>query len=286
MPTGAKRMAESSGSGGAASAAPTLVAPSAERERLRLGRPGHDMDAGAMGQCDLRRDVRGAPEPVDPEPAALREVRPQERPVADDPGAEQRCDLLVAETLGQGVGVRLLDDRVLRIPTVDVPAGEARREAQVLAAGQAEPARPAGMGQPRHPDAIALAPAGGAGPEPVDDTDHLVPRRHARVTRREVPFGQVEVRPADAAHAHAHADLSGPGFRNGLVDPQQRAALDGAGAIDHPRLHQVRHRRQRTTRPRPCQWTFGPTDRDVRLVALPVQRRARGGSIGCPLAWT
>ncbi len=178
-----------------------------------------------MGQCDLRSDVRGTAEPVDPEPATLREIRPQQRPVADDPGAQQRCDLLVAEPLGQGVGVRLLDDRVLRVPAVDVPAGEARGEAQVLAAGHAEAARAAGVRQPGHPDAVALAPAGGAGPEPVDDADDLVPGRDAPVTRREVSFGQVEVRPADAAHAHAHADLSGTGLRHGLVDPQQRAAL-------------------------------------------------------------
>ena len=190
---------------------------------------------------------------------------------------------------GKGVGVRLLvDHRVLRIPTVDVPAGEARREAQILVAGQAEPARAAGMGQPRAPRC---------------DRPRASGWRRARAGRRHRPPRAPGVtRLGDAARgplrpgggpsgrrrtrARAHVYLSGPRFRNGLVDPQQRAVLDGAGAIDHPRLHQVRHRRQRTTRPRPCQWTFGPTDRDVRLVALPVQRRGRGGSIGCPPAWT
>ena len=280
VPTGAKRMAESSGSGRRCVGGPGTRGPELQRQRLRLGRPGHHMDAGAMGQCDLRRDVRGAPEPVDPEPATFGEVGPPEGPVADDPGAQQRCDLLVAEPLGQGVGVRLLDDRVLRIPAVDVPAGEARGEAQVLAAGDAEPARAAGVGQPGHPDAIALAPAGGAGPEPVDDADHLVPRRHASVTRREVPFGQVEVRPADAAHARTRTrTCPGPGSGTGLSTRSSGPRSTGpARSTTHAFIRSGIGVSVRT-RPRPCQWTFGPTDRNATLVALTVQRRA-AGSIG------
>ena len=279
MPTGANRMAESSGSGGAGVGAPDAGGPELQRQRLRLGRPGHHVDAGALGQGDLRRDVRRAPESVDPEPASLGEVGPPEGPVADDPRAQQRRDLLVAEPLGQRVGVRLLDHGVLGIPAVDVPAGEARGEAQVLAAGDTEPACATGVGQPGHPDAVTLAPAGGTGPEPVDDADDLVARRHTRVARREIALGQVEVRPAHAADAHAHADLSGSGLRHGLVDLHQRTAVDRAGPVDHPRLHQVLHRRQRRTPSRPCQWTFGPTDQDATLVALTMQRRA-AGSIG------
>ena len=59
VPTGAKRMAASSGSGGAASASSGAGRSELEGQVLRLLGAGHDMDAGAAGKSDLgRRDGR------------------------------------------------------------------------------------------------------------------------------------------------------------------------------------------------------------------------------------
>ena len=92
-----------------------------------------------------------------------RRRRPCQRPVADQPGAQQRCDLQVGVALGQREAVALVGDRQLRVAAVDVPPGEARAVTQVLAAAQAvaaAPARPAEPGDAdARPDARRLAGA-------------------------------------------------------------------------------------------------------------------------------
>ena len=200
------------------------------------------MDAGAAGQRHLGREMGGAPEPVDAEPAPLGEVGPQQGPVADDPGTEQRRGLQIVEFRRQRVGVGLVDDGVLRVAPVDVPAGEARVGAEVLATGHAEAADAAGVGQPGHPDPVAHPPPGAAGPQPVDHADDLVARRHPGTARCEVALGQVEVRPAHAARPDAHPDLAWAGLGDGPLDAHQRVAMDRAGPVDHPCLHHGGHR--------------------------------------------
>ena len=201
------------------------------------------MDAGAAGQCHLGHEVGGATEAVDPEPTSLGKVGPQQGPVADDPGAQEGSRLHVVEHVGERVGVGLLHHRVRRVPPVEVPAGEAWPEAQVLAPGKTETADPAGVGQPGHPDAVALAPARGPGPESVDDPDDLVTRRHPGAARRQVALGEVEVRPAHTAGPHAYAYFTRSWFGNGPLHPHQRVplAVDWAGLVDLPRLHDLCH---------------------------------------------
>ena len=178
VPTGANRMAASSGSGGGVVRVPGAGAPSSSASSLCLGRAGHDVDAGAAGQRDLRREVRRAAEPVDAEAAALGEVGPLQGAVADDAGAEQRRDLDVVERLGERVGVGLVDHGVLGVAPVDVPAGEARVEAEVLASRSMQkrqtPQVWASQGTPmRSPTCQRVLPV----PSCVDDADHLVARR-------------------------------------------------------------------------------------------------------------
>ena len=144
---------------------------------------------------------------------------------AQSSGAASRS----SKSVGQRVGVGLVDHGVLRVAPVDVPAGEARVGAEVLAAGRAEAADAAGVGQPGHPDPVALPPPGAAGPEPVDHADDLVARRHPGTARCKVALGQVEVRPAHAARPDAHPDLAGAGLGDGPLDPHQRVAVTGPG---------------------------------------------------------
>ena len=206
------------------------------------------MDAGPAGQCDLGHQMGGTTEPVDPEPAALGEVGPQQGPVADDPGTEEGRHLHVVEFVGERVGVRLFHHDVVGVAPVDVPAGEAWPEAEVLSPRGAEAADPAGVRQPGHPDAVTLPPAGAPGTELVDHTDDLVPWRDPRPAWDQVALGEVEVRPAHAAGPDAHPHLAGPRLGNGLVHPHQRVRvpLDGAGLVDHPRLHDRQRRSVRT----------------------------------------
>src|ERR1017187_3442209 len=58
--------------------------------------------------------------------------------------------LLIAERIRYQVSVSLVDNYALGVATVDVPTGEHRRSAQILAIGHTVSARPTGMGQPGH----------------------------------------------------------------------------------------------------------------------------------------
>ena len=196
-----------------------------------------------MRQGHLGRQVGGAAEAVDAEPPSLGKVGPQQGAVADDPGAEEGRCLHVVEHVGDRVGVGLVHHRVRRVPPVEIPAGEAWSDAQVLAPGNTEITGPAGVGQPRHPDAVAFVPARAPRAEAVDDPDDLVTGRHLRATGLQVALGEVEVRTAHTAGPHAHAHLSGPRFGNGSFQPHQRMSLavGRAGVVDHPRLHHLCH---------------------------------------------
>ncbi len=111
VPTGANRMAASSGSGGAAAASARAGGAELQGQPLGLVGAGHDVDAGAPSECDLGREVGRAPEPVDAEPSPVGQVGLLQGAIADDAGAEQWGHLDVAETVGQRVGVGLVRPR-------------------------------------------------------------------------------------------------------------------------------------------------------------------------------
>ncbi len=264
MPTGANRMAESSGSGGSASAPPALAAPSSSASCCASGDRVMTWTRAprASATCAVMWAERA--EPVDPEASPLGEVGALQGAVADDPGAQQGCDLFVAELLGQRVGVGLVDHGVRRVAPVEVPAREARVEAQVLAPRQAEPADAAGVAEPGHADAVTFAASACSRPRAA--------RRCRRPRARGSPDGRRGARSPSARwrsvrhtphDADAHQHLARTGLRDRLVDPHQRATVDGAGPVDGPCLHERRHRRQRRTRSvgRDRQTANGPSTR-------------------------
>src|SRR5262249_45420621 len=117
------------------------------------------------------------------------QLGPAQRAVADDPGAQQRGQLSVAETGRQRVHIRVGSNDVLRVATVAVPAGVDRARAEVLAATAAVPARTVGSRQPRHPDPITFSEPCGPLTGLDDLADDLVPWRHVRSPRRQVTLG-------------------------------------------------------------------------------------------------
>ena len=141
------------------------------------------MDPCAPGQGDLGGEVGRAAEAVDAEPPALGEVGAQQRPVADDARAQQRRGLDVVERVGQRVGVVLVDHGVLGVAAVEVPAGEARVDAEVLAPDRQKRQMPqvwASQGTPmRSPSRQRVR----SGPSLVDDAHDLVPGRDLAVRR-------------------------------------------------------------------------------------------------------
>ena len=217
-----------------------------EREGARLGSAGHDVDACAAGEGDLRRDVRRPAEAVNAEAPSRGQVRALQRPVPDDAGTEQRCSFHVTECLRQRVGVGLVDHGVVGVASVQVPPREARCEAEVLASRRTESAHAARVRQPGHADAIADGPSRRAVAETLDRPDDLVPRGHLWAMDREVALGHVEVGAADTAGSHADANLTRCRLRDLLLAPHQGPSVDRSGPVDHPRLHGGgRHRTQR-----------------------------------------
>src|SRR5262249_26334180 len=153
---------------------------------------------------DVGEEGGRAAESVDAEAAAGRAVRPAERSVPDDSCTEQRRHRDVVERARQCVYIRLVGDDVLRVAAVDVPAGEGRRDAQVLAAACAEPTYATCVREPGHADPVARRKALRALAARVDDADDLVPGRNARAARQEVAFREMQIGAAYAASVDAH----------------------------------------------------------------------------------
>ena len=214
------------------------------------------MHRRALGQRQLGGQVGGGPEAVDAETPTGRQLGAAEGTKADDAGAQQRCRLFVAEAVGKGQGVGLVDHRELGVAAVVVPAGEPRGGAEVLVTADAPAAAPARVAQPGDPGALARLEAGGTRPDRIDDADDLVTGNDAPTPRLDVALGEVEVGAAHAARRDADADLARSGHRTRSADGNQRAAGDRSRAIDHPGEHLVvvaRHRGQRS-----AGWAIAP----------------------------
>src|SRR5262249_35667562 len=123
---------------------------------------------------DLDDDMGGGSEAVEPEPAPVKELRAPKRPVSDNPGAQERGRLGIREATGNRIGEGLGHDHELRVPAVRVVPGVFGRLAEVLRAGPAESADPAGLSKPGDADAIAETEATALRPQPIRAADHLV----------------------------------------------------------------------------------------------------------------
>ena len=168
-PTGAKTIAPSSCSGGArrSDAGPHRAQLARERLRRGVALAGEGEDAPALVRARPGEDVGGGAEAVEADPLGL--AGQAQRPIADQPGAEQRRRLLVGIAGRQREAEALVGDRQLGVAAVDVVAGEAGAVAEVLAARAAVAALAAGPAQPGHADPVAAA-AKRSRPRPTSTT--------------------------------------------------------------------------------------------------------------------
>ena len=212
-PAGAKMIAASSGSGAGPVESPAHSAPSDSASSRAPGVAGaHEREhAPALVRRDLADDVRRRAEAVQPEPRAV--ARHPQRPEADQPAAQQRRDLEIAQRVGQIEHEPLVGHGVLGVAAVDVLAGEPAGHAQVLAAGAAVRARPVRPAEPWHADA-----------PPVHRADDLVAQDQRQMAGRDLAVAQVQVGPADAAGARPG---SAPGRGPGRAPGPPRAAEGG-----------------------------------------------------------
>ena len=163
---------------------------------------------------DLADDVRGGTEPVQAQPRRV--ARHRERPVSDQPGAQERGGLEIRIPLGHRERVALVGDRVLRVPAVDVVARETRSVAQVLAPGEAVAALAVCPSEPRDPHAVALRVALRALAAAGNASHDLVPGHERQLGLGQLPVDHMEIGAAYAADVDVHEDLARPRF--GLRD--------------------------------------------------------------------
>ncbi len=180
----------------------------------------------------LQRDVARGVDAIDAE--APRLARELEHAPADEPRAEERRELNVGALLAERPRDARVGDGRARESAVARVATVKRRVAQVLVAGEAVGAEPAGVAEPGHADARAGREAHDAGAERVDTTDDAAPRDHGQQRVREDAVDDVKVRGADAAGADLDPHL--PGTRAALrelaplerrADPRQPHRLHG-----------------------------------------------------------
>jgi molybdopterin-guanine dinucleotide biosynthesis protein A len=200
-------------------------------------RPRDDVDGRPLADRDLTRDVSGAAEPIDPEPAPGREPRPPQRAVTDDASTQERRRVLVVEKVGKRIRVVLSCKRVLGVSAVLIPSGKARVRAEVLVSANAEPASAARLAEPCDADAVADRKALGAGPEGFYDADDLMSGNDALPMYRQVALGDVEVRPAHGTRARADAHLSVAGLRHVDVRKLNWPCVHRPRSRHLPRLH-------------------------------------------------
>ena len=173
-PTGAKRIAASSGSGGSSSDPPAHSAPHAraKRGRLAVARAREGEHAPALEARDLRDDVSRRAEAVETEPRGI--ACGAQAAVADQSRAQERRRRDVVLCAGEREAVARVRERLLGIAAVARVAGEASGIAEILRPAQAEAAAPAGRGEPRDADARADGEALGPLADALHDADDLV----------------------------------------------------------------------------------------------------------------
>ena len=206
----------------------------AQRQRaLPLGRRARrDEDAAAPVARDLQRDQRRGAEAVQAEAAARLDAAALERAEADHAAAQERRRGQIVEPVGQAQREVGPHGGVRRVAAVDVPAGERRARAQVLASRAALVAGAVGAGQPGDAGAIAGPPSFDGGADGLDAPDDLVTGHDGPRVHREISFAQLKVGATDAAGRDAQQEHPRSWRRGLALDGAQRPRGSGRGVLE------------------------------------------------------
>lgn len=222
-------MAASSGSGGRIGRG--TRPDRAERQRRGASRlvPGEGIDLPAEKNGRLGDEVRRRAEPVHAD--APRTPGKREGAVADEPGAEERRGLPVAESRRERKAELLVGNRIFGKAAVNRVPGELRRVAEILAAARAVVAHPAGGTEPGHADPVAHREADRPDAQGRDGTGDLVAADERQGGGGELTVDDVEIGAADAAGVHPdeHLAFGRHGHRDIHDDEGRMGALENGG---------------------------------------------------------
>ena len=186
---------------------------------------------------DLNGNVRRGAKPVKTERFAGTNLAEPQRAVADDAGAEQRRRRFIRKRDGNGIGEILRDDGKLRVPSIHVKTGEARKFTQILPAVSAVFAGAAGIMEPWDTHAVPFTEAARTLTSGFYDTHDLMSGNNGQPGRRQLPFDDMKVRKAQPAGFHPDTYFTKPGLRFGRLHGSQRSFPNVGGLFQHHRAH-------------------------------------------------
>ena len=156
---------------------------------------------------DLDGNVSGRSKPIETEPLARLDSAQTQCAVADDPGTEEGGRFFITEDRWNRIGKFRRNERILRVPSIDLIAGKPGVFTEVLAPARAKFADAARMLQPGDADSLADRPPTRTGAYPTDDSDCLVAWNEWKPRVDQLAFNDVKIRPADPADRDANQDL-------------------------------------------------------------------------------
>ncbi len=193
--------------------------PESPREGLgaRIARPREGKYRSSLPFCDLRHDVSRGAKAVESERLAV--ACDHQRTPANQPGAEQRCERHIAAGLAKRECIARIGDRRRGEATVPRVTSEERLIAQIFLTARAIRADAAGVTEPGDSHTLPERHPFDAGPDCLDPADDLVARDDRQFWVRKLAIDNMQIRAADAARGHLHADLARPGLPIGEIRP-------------------------------------------------------------------
>jgi len=164
----------------------------------------------------------GGSEAVDPDPLGV--ARHSVGAVANQCGAEQRCNFEIAVFVWKGETIPGVGDREICIAAVDLESRESRLVAEILVPASAVAARPAGPAEPGNTNALSDFEIRHPRADRFDGPNDLVARHDWKRRVVELIIDEMQVGSAYTACAHRDPQLTGSWItRWDFIESQTRA---------------------------------------------------------------
>jgi hypothetical protein len=166
---------------------------------------------------NLDGNVSGRSKPIETEPLARLDSAQAQCAIADDPGTEEGGRFFITEDRWNRICKCCRNERILRVPAIDLIAGKPGAFAQVFAPARAKFADAACVLQPGDADSLTDRPLTHTGANPTDYSDGLVAWNERKRGVDQLALDDVKIRPADPADGDANQDLPGAWLWHGKL---------------------------------------------------------------------
>jgi hypothetical protein len=182
---------------------------------LQITRPGEGINGPPLPHGHLRENMCRSTEAIKTQSLGL--SRKTKRTIADQPGTEERCCLLVRVTRWNRKAIALVSDRVLSEAAIQRVPSEAGTITEVLAPASAIATLSARPAEPGHADSLTGNESIRPRPGPDNLSDDLMPEDERQLWTRQLPSDDMEVGPADTTGTDPEQDLARTRLRDGKL---------------------------------------------------------------------